>query len=167
MQQGKGQILQQIQRQGGCFTGSFFKLKWKLRMILRNYGEKSERLFHTYFIFIRQSFLAKNGRLWYKEDGINHEIKVNQRTIDIVKGCGSYGDPYVITDAATLEAIAAYMINNASMPDHITLVDMQEGITETNGGFELCTESKSKRNHRTYEKDGSSWVEVEQNENDE
>ena len=95
----------------------------------------------------------------YTQGGINHEIKVNQRTIDIVTGCGSYGDPYVITEADTLQAIAAYMISAASMPDHISLVDMQTGTTETNGGFELCTEIT--RKHRTYEKDGSEWVEVE------
>ena len=101
----------------------------------------------------------------YTEGGINHEIKVNQRTTDIVVGCGSYGDPYVITEAETMQAIAAYMINSVSMPDHITLVDMQDDTTETNGGFELCTDSTQK--HRTYEKDGSSWVEVEKNENNE
>lgn len=101
----------------------------------------------------------------FAEGGINHEIKVNQRTTDIIMGCGSYGDPYVIKEAATLQAIAAYMINPASMPDHISLVDMQENTTETKGGFELCTENVPK--HRIYEKDGSGWVEVEKNENDE
>ena len=101
----------------------------------------------------------------YTEGRNNHEIKVNQRTTDIIVGCGSYGDPYVITEAETMQAIAAYMINPASMPDHITLVDMQAGTTETNGGFELCTGSKTK--HRTYEKDGSSWVEVEKDKNNE
>ena len=40
---------------------------------------------------------------------VNHEIKVNQRFENLVDGCGSYGDPYVISSESKLQALADYI----------------------------------------------------------
>lgn len=58
------------------------------------------------------------------EDGVQyHEIKVNQRIPKLVMGCGTYGDPYSVTSAAEMNAIANY-INNMTALDgwEVTIV---------------------------------------------
>lgn len=58
------------------------------------------------------------------EKGVQyHEIKVNQRIPKLVMGCGTYGDPYSVTNAAEMNAIANY-INNMTALDgwEVTIV---------------------------------------------
>lgn len=58
------------------------------------------------------------------EDGVQyHVIKVNQRIPKLVMGCGTYGDPYSVTNAAEMNAIANY-INNMTALDgwEVTIV---------------------------------------------
>lgn len=58
------------------------------------------------------------------EDGVQyHEIKVNQRIPKLVMGCGTYSDPYSVTNAAEMNAIANY-INNMTALDgwEVTIV---------------------------------------------
>ncbi|VWM00817.1 Uncharacterised protein [Collinsella aerofaciens] len=51
------------------------------------------------------------------EPGVQyHEIRVNQRIPKLVTGCGTYGDPYSVTNAAEMNAIANY-INNMTALD--------------------------------------------------
>lgn len=50
------------------------------------------------------------------ENGVQyHEIKVNQRIPNFVTGCGTYGDPYVITSASELNAAANYINNGTAL----------------------------------------------------
>ena len=50
------------------------------------------------------------------EDGVQyHEIKVNQRVPKLVEGCGTYGDPYAVKDAAEMNAIANYINNQTAL----------------------------------------------------
>ena len=50
------------------------------------------------------------------EDGVQyHEIKVNQRIPNLMTGCGTYGDPYTVTDAAEMNAIANYINNSVAL----------------------------------------------------
>lgn len=50
------------------------------------------------------------------EDGVQyHEIKVNQRIPKLVEGCGTYGDPYAVKDAAEMNAIANYINNQTAL----------------------------------------------------
>lgn len=50
------------------------------------------------------------------EDGVQyHEIKVNQRIPKLVEGCGTYGDPYAVKDAAEMNAIANYINNSVAL----------------------------------------------------
>lgn len=50
------------------------------------------------------------------EDGVQyHEIKVNQRIPNLMTGCGTYGDPYAVTDATEMNAIANYINNGTAL----------------------------------------------------
>lgn len=42
-----------------------------------------------------------------------YELDINQKTTGLLKGCGTYGDPYIIEDAYQLSSLAAY-INEGS-----------------------------------------------------
>lgn len=65
-----------------------------------------------------------------------HEIKVNQRVPKLATGCGTYGDPYAITKASELNAVADY-INTRSAVDgwEVTITaDQSELCQRRNGG---------------------------------
>lgn len=50
------------------------------------------------------------------EDGVQyHEIKVNQRIPNLMTGCGTYGDPYAVTDATEMNAIVNYINNGTAL----------------------------------------------------
>lgn len=50
------------------------------------------------------------------EDGVQyHEIKVNQRIPNLMTGCGTYGDPYAVTDATEMNAIANFINNSVAL----------------------------------------------------
>ncbi len=38
-----------------------------------------------------------------------YELDINQKTTGLLKGCGTYGDPYIIEDAYQLSSLAAYI----------------------------------------------------------
>lgn len=38
-----------------------------------------------------------------------YELDINQKTTGLLKGCGTYGDPYIIEDAHQLSSLAAYI----------------------------------------------------------
>ena len=67
-----------------------------------------------------------------KDGDTLHEIKVNQRVASLEAGCGTYGDPYVITSAAEIYAVSNY-INSPS--------DLRDGwkVTITTDQSQLCT----------------------------
>ncbi len=58
-----------------------------------------------------------------------HEIKVNQRLANLTVGCGTYGDPYAVTTAGQLYAVANY-INTGSAQDDwvVTITRDQETV---------------------------------------
>lgn len=45
----------------------------------------------------------------------NYELDINQRSSGLLKGCGTYGDPYIIEDALQLTSLAAYIQNANSV----------------------------------------------------
>lgn len=68
-----------------------------------------------------------------------HEIQVNQRVPKLTTGCGTYGDPYVITKASELIAVANYVnLNSARDGWEVTIAADQTDQTELcqrrNGG---------------------------------
>lgn len=76
---------------------------------------------------------ANNNNVQY------HEIQVNQRVPKLTTGCGTYGDPYVITKASELIAVANYVnLNSARDGWEVTIAANQTDQTELcqrrNGG---------------------------------
>ena len=58
-----------------------------------------------------------------------HEIEINHRIVDILTGCGTYADPYVITDAMELETIASFLQSGAPRKNwRVTIPANQEAI---------------------------------------
>lgn len=66
------------------------------------------------------------------EDGVQyHEIKVNQRIPKLVEGCGTYGDPYAVKDAAEMNAIANYINNSVALDGwEVTIAADQSRLCE-------------------------------------
>lgn len=73
------------------------------------------------------------------ENGVQyHEIKVNQRLPKLLTGCGTYGDPYTVTDAAEMNAIANYINNSVALDGwEVTIAANQS---------ELCMRRRDKTN---------------------
>ena len=73
------------------------------------------------------------------EDGVQyHEFKVNQRIPNLMTGCGTYGDPYAVTDAAEMNAIANYINNSVALDGwEVTIAANQS---------ELCMRRRDKTN---------------------
>lgn len=44
-----------------------------------------------------------------------YELDINQKTTGLLKGCGTYGDPYIIEDAHQLSSLAAYIQDPGSV----------------------------------------------------
>ena len=84
-----------------------------------------------------------------------HEIKVNQRVSNLLTGCGTYGDPYTLKNAAEVVTVANYINGKESAADgwQITVIDDQEN---------LCTRrSDGSRGHELiyeYKRSQGSWV---------
>lgn len=86
----------------------------------------------------------------YDKNNHSHEIKVNQRVFDITEGCGTYGDPYVITAAGEMEIISEYMRTNLPRTDwKITITDDQN---------RYCT--KHSTDDITFRYNGEQWIQV-------
>ena len=76
---------------------------------------------------------ANNNNVQY------HEIQVNQRVPKLTTGCGTYGDPYAITKASELIAVANYVNLNSARDDwEVTIAVDQTDQTQLcqrrNGG---------------------------------
>ena len=84
-----------------------------------------------------------------------HEIKVNQRVSNLLTGCGTYGDPYALTNAAEIVTVANYINGKESAADgwQIAVIDNQEN---------LCTRrhdgSKISELIYEYKRSQGSWV---------
>lgn len=66
------------------------------------------------------------------EDGVQyHEIKVNQRIPNLMTGCGTYSDPYAVTDATEMNAIANYINNSVALDGwEVTIAADQSRLCE-------------------------------------
>lgn len=66
------------------------------------------------------------------EDGVQyHEIKVNQRIPNLMTGCGTYGDPYAVTDATEMNVIANYINNSVALDGwEVTIAADQSRLCE-------------------------------------
>lgn len=93
----------------------------------------------------------------YNASECMHEIKVNQRVVDITTGCGTYGHPYRITKESEMNILSDYMATgNPSKDWRVTITKNQ---TEVHTGAEKDYTSDQ---DITYQYDGSTyWEQVE------
>lgn len=84
-------------------------------------------------------------------DSKYHEIDVNISKPDLTDGCGSYSDPYIITDGAQLEAVASALdgaINKDWKVNYNSELDVTKAQVDANSAF--CSQG-SKHSKYTYE----------------
>lgn len=84
--------------------------------------------FGDYLPYVKKG-KANEGNVQY------HEIKVNQRVPKLTVGCGTYGDPYAITKASELNAVARYInTQNAGDGWEVTIAKDQEQLCQRRNG---------------------------------
>lgn len=68
------------------------------------YDGKSSKNYKNYIRYVYTVENATNSR---------YELDINQMSVSILEGCGTYSDPYIITDGNQLRAIAKYLNGTA------------------------------------------------------
>lgn len=68
-----------------------------------------------------------------------YELDINQKTTGLLKGCGTYGDPYIIEDAHQLSSLAAYIQDPGSVSKFQVIFNSKvlEKQTQTAEGYHL------------------------------
>lgn len=116
------------------------------RSIIASKDETVSNFGKKYLQYVYKQFNTSNHNY--------HEIKINHRIVDILTGCGTYADPYVITKGEELETIAAYLQTGAPRKNwRVTITANQNEICDRNKG------DNSEHNlDAVYMCDGSKWV---------
>lgn len=89
------------------------------------------------------------------EDNLYYrELKVNVMTVALNVGCGTYNDPYIITDGEQLEAVAKFInqgstsdLSKVKLPKSSTLFD---NLAENTTGSRWCSDKDSNNFHAIY-----------------
>lgn len=92
--------------------------------------------FSTYLPYVAHS-PAKDGNGTYTLENGYHELEVNVKPTNLLRGCGTYGDPYVLDSEKLLKSIAKYL----------------EHPEKTIDGWKICYPASE-----TYHVDGSSDI---------
>lgn len=99
----------------------------------------------------------------YNKDNDTHEIKVNQRVINIVDGCGTYGHPYRITKESEMNILSEYLATGQPRKDWRVKITKDQATSHT---AKSDTDYTSE-NDVIYQYDGiKSWIQVENNAKD-
>lgn len=102
----------------------------------------------------------------YNADNNYHEIAVNHISIEIKEGCGTYNDPYIIDDGATLSTVAK-VINSGTFGKGFSLYIDNDYLTGFDVNFEKWDNSKSAgTGHTRFEYDGSKFVRMKKENNE-
>lgn len=74
-----------------------------------------------------------------------YELDINQKTTGLLKGCGTYGDPYIIEDAHQLSSLAAYIQDPGSVSKFQAIFNSKvlENQTQTVDGYHLLNGANS------------------------
>lgn len=74
-----------------------------------------------------------------------YELDINQKTTGLLKGCGTYGDPYIIENAHQLSSLAAYIQNPGSVSKFQAIFNSKvlENQTQTAEGYHLLNGATS------------------------
>lgn len=94
----------------------------------------------------------------YNKDNCTHEIKVNQRVVDITNGCGTYGHPYRITKESEMKILSDYMASGEPRKDwRVTITGSQDTAHSAKSATDYTSDQDV-----TYQYDGNGyWVQVE------
>lgn len=91
-----------------------------------------------------------------------HELDINQKATGLIEGCGTYGDPYIITDGLQLVSLANFINNSAQVSSfEVTfnskvIADKKQLATGYHTkGAATTSETGS---DITYQWNGSAWV---------
>ena len=107
-------------------------------------GEDRDR-FTDYLPYVAKAYDADNGY---------HEIQVNSSLENINTGCGTYGDPYRISEESELQSIAIYLATGVASNGWTLNIPSNDG----NGNSAFCGGNTSKT-HKTYTYRGGNWIE--------
>ena len=91
---------------------------------------------------------SKFIRYVYTQQNINeskYELDINQKTTGLLKGCGTYGDPYIIENAHQLSSLAAYIQDPDSVSKFQAIFNSKvlENQTQTAEGYHLLNGATS------------------------
>ena len=93
----------------------------------------------------------------YNNANSTHEIKVNQRVVDITEGCGTYGHPYRIQTEAEMNILSEYMSTGIPRKDwRVTVTGNQSKVHTKKSDTDYTSDDDV-----TYQYDGAQWVQVE------
>lgn len=89
-----------------------------------------------------------------EESGLYHELDTNIWVPQQMSGCGTYGDPYQITDGRLLQQVASYLAKSTAAVGLEIIVD-KVVLTAQNGSTDYHTEANSNHVTVTCAYDGS------------
>ena len=86
-----------------------------------------------------------------------YELDINQKTTGLLKGCGTYGDPYIIEDAHQLSSLASYIQNPGSVSKFQVIFNSEvlQNQAQTTQGYHV--QSGAPDQDITYTWENSSW----------
>lgn len=93
--------------------------------------------------YVKSRYSSSNFiRYVYTQQNINeskYELDINQKTTGLLKGCGTYGDPYIIENAHQLSSLAAYIQDPGSVSKFQAIFNSKvlENQTQTAEGYHL------------------------------
>ena len=90
----------------------------------------------------------------YDASACMHEIKVNQRVVDITNGCGTYGHPYRITKESEMNILSDYMATGNPSKDWRVTITREQTDAHTGVGKDYTSDQDI-----TYQYDGSTYWE--------
>ena len=99
--------------------------------------------------YVKSRYSSSNFiRYVYTQQNINeskYELDINQKTTGLLKGCGTYGDPYIIENAHQLSSLAAYIQNPDSVSKFQAIFNSKvlENQTQTAEGYHLSNGATS------------------------
>ena len=99
--------------------------------------------------YVKSRYSSSNFiRYVYTQQNINeskYELDINQKTTGLLKGCGTYGDPYIIENAHQLSSLAAYIQSPGSVSKFQAIFNSKvlENQTQTAEGYHLSKEATS------------------------
>lgn len=99
--------------------------------------------------YVKSRYSSSNFiRYVYTRQNINesrYELDINQKTTGLLRGCGTYGDPYIIEDAYQLSSLAAYIQSPGSVSKFQAIFNSKvlENQTQTAEGYHLLNGATS------------------------